>query len=88
MTGSQLAGIAFGADKVIFVVSTKKITANDTAALKRVHEHVLPQESVRARAAYGLPDSFHSAVNTLLTVNSQAAPGRVEVVFFNEDAGF
>jgi hypothetical protein len=88
MSGSNLPGYAFGAEKVVFVVSTKKITPNAEEALKRLWDHVLPQESIRARKAYGLPDTFHSNPNTVLNINAQQAPGRVYVVFFNEDAGF
>ncbi len=88
MSGSNLPSYAFGAEKVILVVSTKKIVADDAQAQERLWKHVLPQESARARKAYGLPETFHSNPNTVLTINAQPAPDRVHVVFFGEDGGF
>ena len=61
---------------------------NDEEAQKRLWEHVLPQESARARKAYGLPETFNSNPNTVLTINAQPAPGRIEVIFVGEDFGF
>ena len=42
------------------------------AALRRVEDHCLPLESVRAQKAYGQP----SAVNRLLILNAEPYPGR------------
>ncbi|MEI8095138.1 MAG: LUD domain-containing protein [Spirochaetales bacterium] len=88
MSGSNLPSYAFGAEKVVLIISTKKIVKNDEEAQKRLWEHVLPQESARARKAYGLPETFNSNPNTVLTINAQPAPGRIEVIFVGEDFGF
>ncbi|MFH1750966.1 MAG: LUD domain-containing protein, partial [Candidatus Micrarchaeota archaeon] len=52
-TGSQLGAYAYGAGKVIWVVSTAKIVKNLDDAMSRIEEYVLPLESERARKAYG-----------------------------------
>lgn len=88
LTGSQLPAYAYGAGTAIFVVSTKKIVPTLDDAWKRLHEHVLPQESKRARKAYGLPESFNSFPSKVLVFNREVQPGRVKIILMNEDAGF
>ncbi|MFZ3110202.1 MAG: lactate utilization protein [Rectinemataceae bacterium] len=88
LTGSQIPAYAYGAGMVIFVVSTKKIVKNLDEAWNRLVEHVVPQESVRARKAYGLPDSFDSSPSKVLVFNREVQPGRVKIILMNEDAGF
>lgn len=84
-SGSQLPGYSYGADKVIWVVSTKKIVANNDEALKRIYEHVLPLESERAKKAYGVPGSF---VSKLLIINREVKKDRITLIFVKEDLGF
>ena len=88
LTGSQIPAYAYGAGMAIFVVSTKKIVKNLDEAWNRLVEHVVPQESVRARKAYGLPDSFNSYPSKVLVFNREVQPGRVKIILMNEDAGF
>lgn len=88
LTGSQLPAYAYGAGTVIFVISTKKIVADLDEAWKRIVEHVLPQESARARKAYGLPEDFSSYPSKVLIFNREVQPGRVKIILMNEDAGF
>jgi hypothetical protein len=88
LTGSQIPAYAYGAGTAIFVVSTKKIVKNLDEAWNRLVEHVVPQESVRARKAYGLPDSFNSYPSKVLVFNREVQPGRVKIILMNEDAGF
>ena len=88
LTGSQLPAYAYGAQTAVFVVSTKKIVPTLDDAWKRLYEHVLPQESARARKAYGLPESFNSYPAKVLVMNREIQPGRVKVILMNEDAGF
>lgn len=88
LTGSQLPAYAYGAGTAIFVVSTKKIVKNLDEAWKRLVEHVVPQESARARKAYGLPESFNSYPSKVLIFNKEVQPGRVKIILMNEDAGF
>lgn len=88
LTGSQLPAHAYGAGSVVLVVSSKKIVPNLDSAWKRLEEHVVPRESVRARAAYNLPDSFNSFPSKVLVINREIQPGRIKVILVNEDAGF
>ncbi len=88
LTGSQLPAYAYGAGTAIFVVSTKKIVKNLDEAWNRLVEHVVPQESARARKAYGLPESFNSGPSKVLIFNKEVQPGRVKIILMNEDAGF
>ena len=88
LTGSQIPAYAYGAQTVIFVVSAKKIVPTLDDAWKRLQDHVLPQESQRARKAYGLPDSFSSFPSKVLVFNREVQPGRVKVILINEDLGF
>lgn len=84
-TGSQLPGYVYGADKVIWVVSAKKIVKDQEEALKRIYEHVLPLESERARKAYG---TSVSNVSKLLIFNKEVNPERITLIFVKEDLGF
>ncbi|MBP9817198.1 LUD domain-containing protein [Candidatus Shapirobacteria bacterium] len=83
-TGSQLPAYVFGAKKVIFVVSTKKISGDLTAALKRIYDVVLPLEDARALKAYGV----HSGVNKLLILNKEPVASRTHILFVEQDLGF
>jgi LUD domain len=88
LTGSQLPGYAYGAGTVIWVVSTKKIVKDIDEGFKRIHDHIVPLESVRARKAYGLPDSFNSYPAKVLVFNREIQPGRAKLIFVKEDLGF
>ena len=87
-TGSQLPADASGAGQVIWIVGTQKIVANDEEAYARVYEYVLPKETVRARAAYGLDETFHSNVSKLLIINKEVNPTRIHIIFVKEALGF
>lgn len=84
-TGSQLPAYAYGAQHVIWVVGTQKIVPSKEDAMKRIYEHVLPQESERAKKAYGAPGSF---VSKLLVLNREVNKDRITVVFVKEALGF
>jgi hypothetical protein len=73
---------------VVFGVSTKKSGAGLDEGCDRLVQHVVPQESVRARTAYGLPESFATYPSKVLILNKEVQPGRVKVILMNEDAGF
>lgn len=87
-TGSQLPAYVYGANHVVWVVSTKKIVTNIDAALTRIQQEVVPKESVRAREAYGLPDTWHTNMSKTLIINREVNPKRIHIVFVNEDLGF
>jgi LUD domain len=83
-SGSQLPGYAGGAARAIWVVGAQKVVPDLSAALRRVDEHALPLENVRALEAYGVP----SAVNRLLILNAEYQPGRGTVLLLREAIGF
>jgi hypothetical protein len=84
MSGSQLGPYASGAGRVILVVGTQKIVSDLEEGLRRIDEYAFPLEDARAQAAYGI----HSAVNKVLIINREIAPGRITVVFVDEVLGF
>ena len=88
LTGSQLPGYAYGAGTLIWIIGSQKIVSTVEEGLRRIEEHVVPLESVRARKAYGLPDAFKSAANKILIFNAEANPARVKVIIVKEAIGF
>lgn len=82
-TGSQLPNDAYGADKVIFVVGAQKLVTDVADGIKRIEEHSVPLEDVRAQAAYGVHTNFRK----LLILNNEV-PGRVSVVIIKEVLGY
>jgi L-lactate utilization protein LutB len=84
-TGSQLPAYVYGADNVIWIVSTKKIVENGDEAIKRIYDYILPLEAERARKAYGAPGSN---VSKLLIINKEVMPDRIRLIFVKEDLGF
>ncbi len=83
-SGSQLPGYAGGSARAIWVVGAQKVVPDLSTALRRVEEHALPLENVRALEAYGVP----SAVNRLLILNAEYQPGRGTVLLLREAIGF
>lgn len=84
-TGSQLPAYAYGSPHMIWVVSTKKVVKDMDQAMKRINEHVLPQESERARKAYGVEGSN---VSKILIIHKEVNPERAHVILVEEDLGF
>jgi hypothetical protein len=84
MGGSQLGPYVSGAGRLILVVGTQKIVPNLEEGLRRIEEYSFPLEDARAQAAYGI----HSAVNKVLIINREIAPGRITVVLVDEVLGF
>ncbi len=87
-TGSQLPAYVYGADKVIFVAGTQKIVKDEQTGLDRIHEHIFPLESARARKAYGLPESFNTYDSKVLKIQREVTPERITVILVNEVLGF
>jgi LUD domain len=84
MGGSQLGPYVSGAGRLILVVGTQKIVSDLDEAMRRVYDYAFPLEDARAQAEYGI----HSAVNKLLIINREIAPGRITVVFVDAVLGF
>lgn len=83
-TGSQLPAYAYGAAHVVWVVGAHKIVKNIDEGIKRIYEHALPLENIRAQKAYGVG----SAVNKLLIFNKETRPDRVMVILVKQAVGF
>jgi hypothetical protein len=83
-SGSQLPAYAYGAGRVIWVVGAQKVVADVAAGLRRIHEHALRLEDVRARQVYGAP----SRVRRVLILHGEQDPGRTTVILTRAPAGF
>ncbi len=86
-TGSQLPAYLYGAAHVLWIVGTHKIVKNTEEAMLRIKEYLIPLESVRARKAYGLPDTWNTNPSKTVVINSEA-PNRIHIIFVNEKIGF
>ena len=86
-TGSQLPAYLYGASHVLWVIGTQKIVKNVAEAMNRIKEHLIPLESVRARKAYGLPDTWNTNPSKTVVIN-QEAPDRIHIIFVNQKLGF
>jgi L-lactate utilization protein LutC len=82
-SGSQIPNYAFGANHVIWVVSTKKIVKDIPAGLKRIEEYVVGLEDKRALEAY----NAHTSLNRILIYKKETGK-RVTVILVKEDAGY
>ncbi len=82
-SGSQLGQYPYAAGKVIWVVGTHKIVADEAEAQLRLKEHAFPLENERALAAYG----FNSAILKVLTIHGER-PGRYTLILIREHIGF
>ncbi len=83
-TGSQLAGYASAAAKVVWLVGAQKIVPNLDEAMKRLYEYTYPLEDERALQVYGV----NSGVNKLLIVHREVTPGRATLILIKENLGF
>jgi L-lactate utilization protein LutC len=83
-SGSQLPAYSGGAARRIWIAGAQKVVPDLSAALRRVEQHCLPLESVRAQQAYGQS----SAINNLLILNAEPVPGRSTVLLLRQAIGF
>ena len=83
-SGSQLSGYVYGAGRVIWVVSTKKLVRDVDEGLRRIAEYSFPLEDARLREVYGKP----SSLNKILLINKEFQAGRISVILLKEDLGF
>jgi len=84
MSGSQLGPYVSGAGRVIFVIGAQKIVRDIEEGLLRINEYAWRLEDARAQAAYGI----RSAVNKIVVINREIAPGRITAVLVDEALGF
>lgn len=85
-TGSQLPGIVYNAQNLIFVVGTQKIVPSLHEAFKRLEIQVIPLEDERIRAIYGTGTTH---AKTLILHRENPMLGRkVYVLLTQESLGF
>lgn len=84
-TGSQIPAYAYGSRRVIWIVGAQKIVKNTEEGLKRIYQHALPLEGIRAEKAYG---KRGSRVNKILIVNEDERPQRTYLILVNQVVGF
>ncbi len=87
-TGSQLPAYVYGADSVVWVVGAQKLVSSMEEGLKRIYEYILPLETVRARKAYGLPETWNSNPSKILFINREVNAGRIKIIVVKEVLGF
>ena len=68
---------------MILVVGSQKIVPDLATAFRRVEEYSYPIEDVKLQEAFGR----HSAMNKVLILNGEIAPGRVTVILVREPVG-
>jgi len=82
-SGSQFATVAWGAQHVVLVAGLQKVVPDLETARRRVREHSLPLENVRAQEAYGQG----SRLNKTLEIYGEM-PGRIHLVLIRQAIGF
>ncbi len=82
-SGSQIPNYVFGANHVIWLVSTKKIVENLNEGFNRIENYVLQLEDERALKAY----NRHSSLNKILIYRKETN-NRVTVILIKEIVGF
>ncbi len=85
-TGSQLAGYAYSARHVIWLIGTQKIVKDMAEAMDRLQTYTWPLEDKRLKEAHG-PDA-HSVIRKLLIINKESKAGRIRAIFINQNIGF
>ena len=82
-TGSQLAGYAAGAGRLILIVGSQKVVPDLDAALRRIHDVVFPWENEQVRARLGVD----TALEKVLVLYGEWRAGRTTVVLVREPVG-
>ncbi|GAA1997250.1 LUD domain-containing protein [Microbacterium ulmi] len=82
-SGSQFATVAWGADRVVLVAGLHKVVPDLETARRRVREHSLPLENVRAQEAYGQ----NSRLGKTLEIYGEM-PGRIHLVLIRQVIGY
>lgn len=82
-TGSQLPSYAYGANHVIWVVGAQKIVKDLNEGMKRIEEHTVPLEDVRAQQAYGV-----NTVWSKLLVYREDPAHRTHVILVKQAVGY
>lgn len=82
-TGSQLAGYASGAGRLILVVGSQKIVPDLDAALARINDVVFPWEDARVVEVLGV----HTKLQRVLILYGEWMVGRTTVILVRQPVG-
>jgi hypothetical protein len=82
-TGSQLAGYAAGAGRLILIVGSQKIVPTLAAALRRIDEVAFPYEDEQVMARMGV----HTILEKILIIYGEWTAGRTTVILVREPVG-
>ena len=82
-TGSQFAGYAAGAGRLILIVGSQKIVPDLDAALRRIDEVVFPYEDEQVLARLNV----HTILEKVLIIYGEWTAGRTTVVLVREPVG-
>jgi hypothetical protein len=82
-TGSQLAGYAAGAGRVILVIGSQKMLPDFDAAMRRIREVVFPWENAQVREKLGVD----TVLEKVLIIYGEWRAGRTTVVLVREPVG-
>ena len=87
-TGSQMPHIVYSSANLILVVSTKKIVSTLSDALRRLEEHVVPQEDARMKKASG--GKYGTTLSKELIVRNESPFNKRKIIMLlvNENLGF
>ena len=83
-SGSRVSAYPFAAKKVILVAGIQKIVPALDDAMRRVREHVFPQEDARAMKVYGA----HSTLGKWVIIERELQEGRIMLILVKEKLGF
>ncbi len=85
-SGSNLPGITFNAQNVIFVVSTNKIVKDFNEAMDRLNNYIWPKEDERMKSV-GMGGSIISKV-LIYKTEPQFTGRKCSIIFVDEKLGF
>lgn len=85
-TASQLPHVVYTSPNVIFVVSIKKIVPTLADAMRRLEEHVVPQENARMMKLYGSGSRLSKEL--IFRYESPFNKRKVHMLLVNEKLGF
>ena len=87
-SGSQLPHIVFTSSNLIFIVSTKKIVPDLAAAIKRLEEHVVPQEDARMKKMTEGKSGTRLSKELIVRFEPPYAKRTIRMIFVEENLGF
>lgn len=95
-SGNRIAAMTFGPERVLIIVTTNKITKNESEGIQRVLNKATPMNA--RRAGIQSPCSINAGCldctqevrvcNHLSIIRGQSEPGRMKIMLLNDELGF